>query len=337
VDSLTHMALGAVVGEAIAGKFIGKRGLVLGALAQSIPDIDALAVLWLSPAENLLAHRGITHSLLFAVIATIAFGLLGDRFHRAHKMPVRLWFLFFGSEIAIHLILDSCNAYGIGLFEPFGSLRFSFNTLYVADPLFSLWPFIAMIMLIILSSKSLARRFWIHFGWIICTAYFLFAITNKLQIEKEVKETLAEQKISYHRFLTTPTPLNSLLWFIAVEADSGFHIAHRSTFDRRGKPINFHFFPRRTDLLQHIVDTTELNNLIAFSQGYYTLEQHDEAFVFNDLRFGQIAGWSDPQAKFTFHYYLNNPEENLLVMQRGRFSNWNKKTIGDFLKRIRGD
>lgn len=55
VDSLTHIALGACMGDAFAGKQLGKRAMFLGAVAQSVPDIDFIPSFWLSTAENLLA------------------------------------------------------------------------------------------------------------------------------------------------------------------------------------------------------------------------------------------------------------------------------------------
>ena len=68
MDSLTHIALGACVGEAFFERGFGKKAMLWGALAQSVPDIDFVASFWMPTAENLLAHRGFTHSLLFAAL-----------------------------------------------------------------------------------------------------------------------------------------------------------------------------------------------------------------------------------------------------------------------------
>ena len=38
-----------------------------------------------------------------------------------------------------------------------------------------------------------------------------------------------------------------------------------------------------------------------------------------------------------FHYYLSLPEENTLVVQRGRFSNWDREAIRVMWKRIKGN
>jgi inner membrane protein len=337
VDSITHVALGAIVGEAIAGKKLGKRALFLGAIAQSIPDIDFLAAFWLSPADNLLAHRGFTHSILFGVIATGAMAVIAQRLHRPQKVLYREWIIFFSFEIFLHLLLDVCNAYGVGLLEPFSTKRFSFHILYVADPFYSIWPGIALAALMIMDSKNALRRKWLYFGLIASSAYFLHAITNKIQMVRNVSTAMETAKIDHDRILTTPTPLNSWLWFIAVEGDSGFHVTHRSTFDNESKPYKFLYFPKQDSLLLPFIHQHEVAQLLRFSQGYYTVEQKKGSIIFNDLRFGQITGWYDPHADFVFHYYINNPEENLLVIQRGRFSNWNKETFSAMIRRIKGD
>jgi inner membrane protein len=336
VDSITHVALGAVVGEAVAGKSLGKRAMFLGAIAQSIPDIDFIAAFFLPPADNLLVHRGFTHSFLFGVLAATALAALASRWYRPHQVPFLRWMFFFGLEILIHLVLDACNAYGVGWFEPFAHQRFSFDILFVADPFFSLAPGIALIILMSLSAKSNARRFWIWFGLIVCTAYFLYAISCKLMITRQTKAALAQQQVPYQRLLTTPTPFNAWLWYVVVEDEAGFHTAYRSVADDWEEPLDLLYFPKNDKLLEPAKDRHDVKQLMRFSQGYYTVEQRGDTVIFNDLRFGQIAGWEHPDAKFVFHYYINHPDANLMVIQRGRFSNWNRRTFRSMIERIMG-
>ena len=76
MDSFTHIAIGACIGEAFFEKGFGKKAMLWGALSQSIHDIDFISNLWLNDAEALLAHRGFTHSLLFAVLIVGSAGRL---------------------------------------------------------------------------------------------------------------------------------------------------------------------------------------------------------------------------------------------------------------------
>lgn len=338
MDSITHVALGAVVGEAVLGKRFGKRAMLYGALAQSLPDIDFIASLFLTPADNLLAHRGITHSFIFGLLATALLAWIANRSHKPLKISFPLWSTFFGIEILLHLLLDSCNAYGVGWLEPFSDKRFSFNILFVADPFFSLWLGIAMIVLLYMDSKNERRRYWIAFGLITSAAYFVHALSNKLSVEGKVRQALEARNSDHIRVITTPTPANSWLWYVVVENEKSFSTTYRSVWDDDNKAIEFIDFPKRYELLKPFEGQRETEQLIKFSQGLYTVEKwQGDMIVFNDLRFGQIAGWADPQAPFVFHYYLNNPAENLLVIQRGRFSNWNRKTFSSLIQRIEGD
>ena len=43
MDSLTHIVVGAVMGDAIAGRRLGRKAMWLGALFQTIPDFDVIA------------------------------------------------------------------------------------------------------------------------------------------------------------------------------------------------------------------------------------------------------------------------------------------------------
>ena len=337
MDSITHIAFGAIVGEAIAGKRLGKRAMFLGAIAQSLPDIDFVASFWLSATDNVLVHRGFTHSFLFGVLATVVLAAGSERWHRARAVPLWTWLLFWGSEIFLHLLLDACNAYGIGWFEPFSDVRFSFHILFVADPFFSAPLGIALAALMILDSKkTFARRVWIYTALTISAAYFLYALNNKIRVDKATRAALKSRQIEAERFFSTPTPLNSWLWYIVAETDSGFHAAYRSSLDEKPE-MSFNYFPQRDELLAGMNDRRDVQQLKEFSQGYYTVEIRTDTLIFNDLRFGQIAGWADPDGKFVFHYYLNYPEANLMVIQRGRFSNWNEKTFRSMVRRMRGE
>ena len=43
MDSLSHIVIGAAIGETFLGKKIGRWGMLLGAIAKSIPDFDLFA------------------------------------------------------------------------------------------------------------------------------------------------------------------------------------------------------------------------------------------------------------------------------------------------------
>ena len=118
--------------------------------------------------------------------------------------------------------------------------------------------------------------------------------------------------------------------------DSGYHVGFRSLFDSR-KAIDFQYFPRNDSFLNPVHNTEDLQKLTRFSQGFYTVEKWSDTLVFNDLRFGQIIGWQNPRGKFVFHYFLQQPDQNKLVVQRGRFEGWNWQTAENLFERIKGN
>jgi inner membrane protein len=336
MDSLTHIALGACIGEWMLDRKLGRKAMLWGALAQSVPDIDFVASFWMGNAQNLLAHRGFTHSFLFAGLAAFALGLTAERWHRPHNISLKKWGLFFLAEISVHLLLDACNNYGVGWFEPFSNKRISFNSIYVADPFFSIGPAIACIMLLFLRSDHKHRVYWVKTGMLTAVLYFSYTVINKLTMHQSVQELARKQGIAYARMMTTPVALNNWLWWVVLEDSSGFHTGYRSVFDREPQ-LDLQFFPRNESLLDQVDDHEELQLLKRFSQGYYTAEKRGDTLVFNDLRFGQIIGWMDPQEEFVFHYFLEHQNDNDLVVQRGRFARWDKQAFGALLRRIRGN
>ncbi len=336
MDSLTHIALGACIGEAFFERGYGKKAMVWGALAQSIPDIDFIGSFWLSPTESLLAHRGITHSVLFALTISPLFAAAAKKIHWADNVPYSKWLLFFFTEVFCHLFIDAFNNYGIGWLEPFNQQRFSFNAIYVADFFFSVWPGIALVALIILNRFSHKRKSWWRFGILMPVLYLCYCSYNKFQINKDAREIFATQNIPHQYSFSTPAPFQNWLWFVVAGNDSGYHVGFRSVFDKE-KKIKFRFFPRSQHLTAGLKNTDELNNLMRFSQGFYTIEKWKDTVVFNDLRFGQNFGWETPNERFVFHYYLDMPGTNTMVVQRGRFLNWNRKRLGIFWKRIKGN
>lgn len=338
MDSLTHIAVGACIGDAIAGKKLGKKAMIWGAVANSIPDFDFIASLWLTMDKNLLAHRGFTHSIMFIALMAPLFAWLAYHWHRSKGISYLAWLLFFTIELAAHMFMDTFNNYGVGLLEPFSNLRFSFNTIYVFDPFFTILAVLAALMLLILKSTSRKRKFWWRFGMIAPAIYLGYCSYNKLVIDAEVRTIMKKEKIQYEKYFTTPTPLNSWLWYVVAASDSGIYSGYRSVFDTQDT-IHFTWFPKNDHLLSTVATDEEkssLDNLKRFSQGFYTVQHWNDTLVFNDLRFGQIVGWHDPNEKFVFHYFVQH-KGNTMAVQRGRFARWNRETIRSLIQRIKGN
>lgn len=166
------------MGEAFAGKTVGKKAMLWGVLAQSIPDIDFIASLWLNTSDNLLAHRGFTHSILFCLLLTPVIASLAYHIHKPHNITLLKWVLFIGSAISIHLFLDAFNNYGVGWFEPFSQERISFDTIYVADPFFFYHPRYSFSVAINYETKKFVEKMDLEI-WVGCTTFLSVLLPRK--------------------------------------------------------------------------------------------------------------------------------------------------------------
>lgn len=333
MDSLTHTVLGACVGDAIAGKKLGKKAMLWGALANNLPDIDIITSVWMNQADSLLAHRGFTHSILFALIVSPVMAWLFAKYNKNKEMLFKDWLLIFGTGNFIHIIIDSFTCYGTGWFEPFTHHRVSWNLIFVADPFFTIGFLVSAIALLILRAKSHARRKWTNFAFILWGMYMCVAGYDKFIADGVFREQLAEKKVNYTSYFTTPSPLNSFLWYDVAKGDSGYYISYYSVFDK-SKDLNFTFKPQNKDLLNDYPSTPELQKLLRFSQEYYTIENHNDTLYFSDIRFGQLGGWSNPEANFVFRYILNTGANNDLVIQKGRFEGSMREGVTSLYRRI---
>lgn len=95
MDSLTQIVLGAAMGEVVAGKKIGNKAMLWGAVAGTIPDLDVFVgpILGWTEEANLAFHRGISHSILFAILVPLLLAwytswLYGNEHHK--KTGVKL-------------------------------------------------------------------------------------------------------------------------------------------------------------------------------------------------------------------------------------------------------
>jgi len=334
MDSITHAVLGATTGYLIAGKSLGQRAVWMGAAAQTFPDIDIVASLFLSPANNLMVHRGITHSIAFNMFITLALGILCYKTFNKNNTRLSVWLLLIGTQVTLHLVLDLCNAYGVGLLEPFSHEKFALHLLFVADPFITLWPLIACVVILISKSATRKQR-WAHFAWVAPLIYIGIALLNKGTISRRIDNWTMTHKLAHSDVLITPTPLNTLLWFIAVKTDDGYYIIHRSVFDGENA-INANYFPQHHSLMLPMKANEELPVLLDFADDYYALTENEGDVYFNILRFGQPLGWRDAESPFAVRYNLSEPEDNLLMMQRGRFEGWDTRTVKAFVQRTLG-
>ena len=65
MDSISQLTLGAAVGEVVLGRKVGNKAILWGAIGGTIPDLDVLSAAFMDTIDQLIIHRGFSHSIFF--------------------------------------------------------------------------------------------------------------------------------------------------------------------------------------------------------------------------------------------------------------------------------
>ncbi|MEM8599682.1 MAG: metal-dependent hydrolase [Bacteroidota bacterium] len=351
MDSLTQIALGAACGEAVAGRRVGGRAALWGAAAGTLPDLDILAYPFLDPMGELYFHRGLTHGLLFGVAAGPLLGWLVARFYRwrlsragpeASEVPQaatswRLWGTVGVVALVTHPLIDALTIYGTQLFQPFTNTPVSVGSLFIIDPLYTMWLVLGVSLALALRRDHPGRRRVIVAGLMLSTAYAGWSLAAHAWARATVAD-VANAQHADGRTLVAALPFTTLAWNVLVEVppDSALHpgdtvegaadetVFVAQTYALADEPGTLDLtrglvIPQRADLLVPAEGSRALEALRWFSQGWYAAEQRGDRLLFHDLRFGRIGGAAtDADAPFVFTFWLYQDETRAWTFQQQR-------------------
>ena len=331
MDSLTQIVLGAAVGEAVLGKKIGNKAMLLGAIAGTIPDFDVAAGFFTDTVSALEIHRGFTHSIVFAVFVGLLFAWMLALWDK--RATLKEWWLFWFLTFVTHPLLDAHTTWGTQLFWPFET-RLAYKNIFVIDPLYTV-PFMIFLILAMLQKRgSIKRRKFNNLGLIISSAYMVITIVLKGITYHTFKHELADQNIDYLVLQNKPSPFNTILWTANVETEDSFLIGNRSFFDT--KPVVFHSHPKNHAALGDLAKEDKIQRLINVVEGWYTISERDGQLLFNDLRFGLMS--VDPNSdKYAFSYILEKEDGELVITEEPKDRGDAKKLLADLWQRIGGN
>lgn len=311
--------------------------MLLGGIVQCLPDIDTVAGLFLPADHSLLIHRGLTHSLFFAVVGGFILSLISYPIFKRKGLTFFPVFLFVLFQLTLHDLLDLCNAYGTGLLEPFSHQRFSVNLLFVADPIFSIGLIVAGFVLLISKDSYRFRARWAWIALLFSCCYLGLAGINKTIVNRRVSYMLQSRRVNFKDYFTTPTPLNSMLWYIVINSDSCYYTGYSSVFDSRSRVIELETQPKNYSLLYFVQGKHAVHNLREFANGYYTLSGSARELYINILRFGQIQGWRRKNAPFVLSYPLISNQFHVTSLQKNRLAVWDVDAVKAYMRRIGGN
>lgn len=132
MPTIMSHAVAALAISAPFGRSISWRARTLGAIAAMAPDADVIGFRFGVTYGDMLGHRGITHSLTFAVLLALLF-TVRLLFAEPQANRRRVW-LFLFLATASHGLLDALTdgGYGVAFFAPFYNARYFFPVTPIA-------------------------------------------------------------------------------------------------------------------------------------------------------------------------------------------------------------
>ncbi|QIE59454.1 metal-dependent hydrolase [Rasiella rasia] len=332
MDSLTQIVLGAAVGEAALGKKVGNKAALYGAIAGTIPDLDVITKYFVDTVTALEWHRGVTHSIVFAVFAAPLFGWLVSLWEKNASARQWSWLFFLG--FLTHPLLDAHTTWGTQLFWPF-DLRLAYKNIFVIDPLYTL-PFLLFLILALRRKREdPKRRKYNNLGLWVSSTYLLLTLGLKGYTFLKFEKALNQQGIAYTEIETKPAPLNTILWTANIDTKDAFLIADYSLLD--SKPIAFTAHPKNHELLGNYKDNLKVQRLIKITKGWYTVTQDKNGVVYlNDLRFGVLS--TDPSSTaYVFSFLIEGDKDQTVITENRKTPSDGKELLVNLWQRIKGN
>jgi len=333
MDSLTQIVLGAAVGEAVLGKKAGNKAMLYGAIAGTIPDLDTFAGSFVDVVSAVEIHRGLTHSLFFALLFGPVLGWGISKIERRLGISWKEWSKLVFWALVTHALLDSLTTWGTQLFWPL-DLRLDFRTIFVIDPLYTL-PFLTFLILAMCSKRGSRKRVRFNtLGLLISSGYLLLCVCLKGVAHQKFRSALEEGGMEYLQLETRPSPMNNILWMANVELEDAYLIGDYSFFDTG--PIAFERYWKNHHLLGELASRDKIQRLIGITKGWYIITERDGQLFFNDLRFGVLRADADAP-EFVFSYEILEVAGEIEIREVERNPREAKKLLGELGNRILGN
>lgn len=246
------------------------------------------------------AENGVVRGILLVVTAGIIV-LIFRRKRLADDGTRKEWSWLFWWSLVTHPLLDCHTTWGTQLFWPL-PWKLSWNNIFVVDPIYTV-PFMICVGTVLFIRRDNARRRWVNwFGIGISSAYMLFTIVCKRIAVGAIASSLDRQHIPYVDFSTRPTPFNSILWSVNVDAGDHYLLGYHSLLDTKPE-VEFVRVDKGLQNLGPWADHDKVRRLQVLSDHNFVVRSKNDTIVFNDLRFGQM-GEPSPDKPFVFAYLL---------------------------------
>ena len=336
MDSLTQIVLGAAVAEVVAGKKIGNKALLWGAIGGTIPDLDVLGGFFMGEVEYVNFHRGFSHSLVFGFLMSPVLGWLLSKSRWSEGQPFLFWVKLFFWTIFTHPLLDIFTSYGTQIFLPFSDYRVELNTIFIIDPAYTLPMLISLILVMFYRRESPRRKRIIISGMLVSHAYLLFTIINKFYVaDPALRAEIARQDLTVEMVETIPAPFQNFLWQGIIKTPDGYYAGYFNP-GKGTVPFNsFLYFKRDLETEKELADFNSFQGLTRFSRNYHWVEKvGNNQYIYNDMRFSTAKGWLEKNADFIFSFKLTTKDGEMYVERNEPSTNFEWKDLSRIFNRL---
>jgi inner membrane protein len=295
MDSLTQIVLGGAVAAVIAPASHRRAALLAGAALGTLPDLDSLplALLTDDPVARMTWHRSVSHSLfVLPLLAWVIWAFFRKRGGRVAASPGR-WFWAIQLALVTHPVLDAFTVYGTQLWWPLPVPPVMWSSVFIIDPLYTLWLLAACIAAWWLRERVAAQRVLLT-GLVLSTAYLGWSLLAKATVDREAERSLAALGLADAPRFSVPMPFNTLLWRVVAMTPQGFVEGERSLVADR-EPIVFRSYSSNVEALHGAQDIAAVQRLAWFNHGFQKAQVRDGVLVLSDLRMG-----AEPDYAFNF-------------------------------------
>lgn len=286
MDSVTQLLLGASVAAAIAPAKHRRAAILAGAALGTLPDLDSfpIALFTDDPVALMTWHRGFSHSLfVLPLVAWATWAWFRSRGGRVAEAPRRWWWAIL-LALLTHPLLDAFTVYGTQLLWPLPLRPVMWSSVFIIDPLYTVWLLVAVVVAFWLQWRPAAQRALVA-GLAISTAYLGWSLAAKAMVEREAGRALAAMDLADAPRFSVPAPLNTLLWRVVAMTPQGYVEGDRSLVADDG-PMRFRGQPSNVQALREAGDVPAVRRLAWFNHGFQKAQVVDGELVLSDLRMG---------------------------------------------------
>lgn len=294
MDSLTQMALGAAVGEAVLGRKVGQKAPLWGAALGTLPDLDVL-IPFGDPVKDFVYHRSFSHSIFVLSLLTPLLVWLIRKLHPNDKKYKNRWFWLVWLVFMTHILLDCLTVYGTQIFWPFWSYPVGLGSIFIIDPFYTAPLLLGIISALVLKRNSNCGHLVNRATLTLSSFYLIWSVAAQAYVTFTVEQVLARKAVSYERLLVNAGPFNTLLWRIVAMQPNGDYVEGFYSLVDGEQTVTTSQHQSLAELLQPLAGHWPVEKLRWFSKGFYKVWKQGDKVVMTDLRMG-----AEPSYVFSF-------------------------------------